>query len=401
MTGAYFFCCGFIRRIPYGAYVNGVPVGGMTHPAAKNLLREGVISALNDKRLRIITDEQVYEYSYPEISFSDDFEEVLNGITKKGRYYAAINYFLNGAEEVAEGICSQVDRPAVQPYAVFNAVGDPFTYFDGEEGILSDRNALLKDIASSLNGDFCDVKVRYSRVPVTRSLDDVKEQTRRLYSFTTYFDGGNMERTSNIRLAAEKINGTYLLPGQQFSFNATVGERTPERGFKKAKIIENGVFVPGYGGGVCQVSTTLYNAAILSGLEITEFHPHSLQVSYVDPSRDAMVSGSYYDLQFKNNRETPIYLRLSCNLSSITCTVYGKSDGYTYSFCSTLCKTVPRPAAVVTEGEEDKIIAYGRDGAETEGYLIKKKDGEESRILVRKDKYLAVADVVQVKKSQG
>ncbi len=374
-------------------------VGGMTRSAAKSLLREGVIASLNDKRLRIITDEQVYEYSYPEINFTDDFEGVLSGITKKGRYYAAINYFLNGAEEVAEGICSQVDRPAVQPHAVFNAVGEPFTYVAGEEGRISDRKALLTDIANSLSGDFCDVKVQSFIVPVTRSLDDVKEQTSRLYSFTTYFDGGNPDRTSNIRLAAEKINGTCILPGQQFSFNATVGERTPERGFKKAKIIENGVFVPGYGGGVCQVSTTLYNAAILSGLEITEFHPHSLQVSYVAPSRDAMVSGSYYDLKFKNNRKTPIYLRLSCNLSSITCTVYGESDGYSYSFSSTLCKTVPRPAAVVTEGDEDKIIAYGRDGAETEGYLIRKKDGEESRILVRKDKYLAVADVIQVKKA--
>ena len=187
--------------------------------------------------------------------------------------------------------------------------------------------------------------------------------------------------------------------GEEFSFNGTVGARTADNGFKPAKIIENGKFVQGYGGGVCQVSTTLYNAAVLSGLEVTEYHPHSLQVSYVSPSRDAMVSGSYFDLKFKNNRLTPIYVRVNCTLNSIKCTVYGESDGFEYSIVSKVTGTIPRPPAEIEdgaeEGGENTVVSYGRDGTVSEGYLVKRRGGEETSELLRKDKYSAVADVIR------
>ena len=224
---------------------------------------------------------------------------------------------------------------------------------------------------------------------------DIEARTQKLYSFTTFFDADNTDRSGNIRLAAQKINGSTVESGGMFSFNNTVGERTESNGFKPAKIIEDGKFVLGYGGGVCQVSTTLYNAALLSGLDICEYHPHSLQVGYVAPSRDAMVSGSYFDLKFKNNRLTPVYVRVNCGLNSITCTVYGESDGYKYSLKSNVTNTLPRPQAVIVEGDEDKILTYGRDGTESEGYLVKSGADGETCTLIRKDKYRAVADVVQ------
>lgn len=95
----------------------------------------------------------------------------------------------------------------------------------------------------------------------------------------------------NIALAAEKINGCILADGEEFSFNGRVGARTESNGFLSAPIILEGDFVEGVGGGVCQASTTVYNAALLAGMEITEQHPHSLRVGYVEPSFDAMVSG--------------------------------------------------------------------------------------------------------------
>ncbi len=220
----------------------------------------------------------------------------------------------------------------------------------------------------------------------------------KLYSFTTRYDADNADRSENIRLAAEKLNGCVVPAGGIFSFNRTVGARTEANGFKKAKIIQDGKFVPGTGGGVCQVSTTLYNAALLSGMEIREFHQHSLQVYYVAPSRDAMVSGTYFDFKFRNNRATPVCIGAEAADGAVTCTIYGESDGYKYYFESEVFEVVPRPQAVVVEGEEDKTLCCGREGLKSGGYLIKLKNGVRTRTLIRRDSYQAVADIIQVKK---
>lgn len=394
-SGAVFFCCGFSIRLPRGVFVNGVEVGGLTRTAAKALLRRGVEAELRTKRLHICADERIFTYAFPEIDYADTFDELLPEITRGGEYSAPVTYRLNGKDEIIDGICASLYRAPVEPYAVFNAEGEPFTYFCGSDGLECDRERLSDDIDKSLEGGFEQVRICTRVVKRRQTAADVEARTRKLFSFTTYFDADNTDRSGNIRLAAGKINGSVVESGGVFSFNGTVGARSEANGFKPAKIIEDGKFVLGYGGGVCQVSTTLYNAALLSGLEIVEYHPHSLQVSYVAPSRDAMVSGSYFDLKFRNNRLTPIYVRLNCGLGSITCTIFGESDGYKYSLKSKVTGVVPRPQTVVVEGDEDKILTYGRDGTESEGYLVRSGNGGETCTLIRKDKYRAVADVVQ------
>ena len=395
LASALFLCCGFTGRLPRGVTVNGVQVGGMTVNSAKAALRKDVEEKLKQKRLRICVGERVYEYSYPEIDYLDGFTDALVSVRSGGEYSAPVHYFLNGAEEIAQNLCADNSRPSVEPYAVFNRAGEAFTYYEGSDGVECDREKLLNDISASLNGNFEEVRICTRVIYRRESVESIKARTRKLYSFTTYFDADNVDRSSNIRLAAEKLNGVKIGSGEIFSFNKTVGARTEANGFRQAKIIENGKFVLGYGGGVCQVSTTLYNAALLSGLGIGEYHPHSLQVSYVAPSRDAMVSGSYFDLKFRNNRKTPVYVRANCTLNSVCCTIYGEEDGYDYSFSSEVTASLPRPEPVLVQGDEDKILSYGREGTESEGYLIKRKNGEEVRELVRKDKYPAVADVIQ------
>lgn len=394
-ASAVFFCCGFSVRLPRGTFVNGTDVGGLTRAAAKTLLRRGVEEDLKTKRLHICADERIYTYAFPEIDYADTFDELLSEITRGGEYSAPVTYRLNGKDEIVDGICAALYRAAAEPYAVFNAEGDPFTYYSGVDGVECDRARLSADIDKSLEGGFEQVRICTRVIKPELTTEDIIARTGKIYSFTTFFDADNTDRSGNIRLAAEKINGCTVGSGATFSFNGTVGARTEQNGFKPAKIIEDGKFVLGFGGGVCQVSTTLYNAALLSGLDIVEYHPHSLQVGYVAPSRDAMVSGSYFDLKFKNNRLTPIYVRVNCGLGSITCTVYGENDGYKYSLKSTVTNTIPRPQAVIVEGDEDKILTYGRDGTESEGYLVKSGGGEETCTLIRKDKYRAVADVVQ------
>ena len=397
-AGVFFLCCAFTSKLPKGVTVNGVAVGGLTYKSAKAAVREKIVDGLKSKRLRISSDEKVYEFAYPEIDFADGLDVMLPSIKCAGEYAVPVNYYLNGMTEIVDAICETVFIPAEEPYAQFNKSGEPFTYFEGSDGVLCDRDKLIADINRSLEGGFERVKIctvaQYRQV----SPRTVGQWTEKLCSFTTYFDGENADRTANIRLAGEKINGAVVAAGEVFSFNSTVGARTRENGFRQAKIIEDGQFVLGYGGGVCQVSTTLYNAALLSGLEISEYHPHSLQVSYVSPSRDAMVSGDYFDLKFKNNRLTPIYVRVNSTLNSITCTVYGQSDGAVYSFVSKVTEVVPRPEAVLSEGDEDRVI-YGRDGTVSEGYLVREANGVRTETLIRSDRYSAVADRVEKKRA--
>ncbi len=127
-------------------------------------------------------------------------------------------------------------------------------------------------------------------------------------SFQTWFGGGG--RGHNIRLAAQSINNYLLAPGELFSFNRATGPRTSERGYQQAPIIVGGSVVPGYGGGVCQVSSTLYNTVKKADLEIVERFPHSRPVDYVPRGRDATVS-DFLDFKFRNNTEEYLLIKTS------------------------------------------------------------------------------------------
>ncbi len=132
--------------------------------------------------------------------------------------------------------------------------------------------------------------------------------THLLSSFTTGVGGGN-GRVQNIILSTESINNTLLLPEEVISFNETVGPPTAERGYQLAPIIVGGEVVPGYGGGICQTATTLYNAALKAELEIVERHRHTMPIDYVAPGMDATIAYGSLDLKIRNNRSTPIIIK--------------------------------------------------------------------------------------------
>ena len=214
--------------------------------------------------------------------------------------------------------------------------------------------------------------------------EDEKFEVELLNSYTTYFDSKNEARCHNIRLAASIINGTVLQNGDIFSFNKVVGQRTSERGFKRAAIIENGEFVEGVGGGVCQVSTTLYNAALLSGCGIVEYHPHSLAVSYVPPSRDAMVSGTFFDLKFANKTGSTVYIKAVTGENYVSFKLYGRNSGVKYGLSSFVTGTIEAPEEFT---DDIASVRNGKNGTVSEGYLTVTKNGYTRIIFLRRDKY--------------
>lgn len=224
-------------------------------------------------------------------------------------------------------------------------------------------------------------------------------------SFYTTYSSSSEERKSNIKLCAKSINNTLVDVNGEFSFNTIVGPRTEKRGYKQAKIIVNGEFVDGVGGGVCQVSTTLYNAVLLAGLEVLECHPHSLPVSYVAPSFDAMVNSGWADLKFKNCTDNPIIIKTCADEQTLKISIYGQAMDYKVNRVSYVTeKILPLPEQIVFDEDGDypelyegekMFLRYGKEGYKSEGYIEKIKNGKvESVKKIRTDKYSAVRGLV-------
>lgn len=217
-------------------------------------------------------------------------------------------------------------------------------------------------------------------------------------SFFTSYGNSCDERKHNIELSALALDNTFVDVNGEFSFNAIVGPRTSSRGYKTAKIIFNGQFIDGVGGGVCQVSTTLYNALLLGDLKITEYHPHSLPVSYVALSFDAMVNSGSADLRFINNTHNPIIIKAKTDGVKIKISIFGEPPEYQIERESVLIDTLPPPPDLVkkdADGEypdlyvgQSKIVNYGKNGFKSQGYLIKKsQEKPDVRIKIRTDEY--------------
>lgn len=225
-----------------------------------------------------------------------------------------------------------------------------------------------------------------------------EEPERRLIAhFTTYYGESSEGRKSNVELAARRIDGAVLYPEDEFSFNDSVGRRTEANGFKPAYIIVDGEFKEGVGGGVCQVSSTLYNCALLAGLDVTAVRAHSLPVSYVAPSFDAMVSTAS-DLRFVNTLSAPITLKMSTDGKYLRAEIYGVG-AYDIRRRSETLDTLPYPTEyredeTLSFGEE-KIDTYGKNGLRSEGWLDYFEDGKLIKsVLIRRDMYAPQKQIV-------
>lgn len=158
------------------------------------------------------------------------------------------------------------------------------------------------------------------------SAEDLKGINTVLGTYSTYFNAGDTSRTHNIQIATDKINNVVIQPHQNFSFNDIVGERTAEAGYDDAPVFMNGTLVPGIGGGICQVSSTLFNSALLSGMTIVERTPHFAPVGYMPAGRDATVAYGYLDFIFSNPYDHPIYVLAHTNGDTLTISILGYAE---------------------------------------------------------------------------
>lgn len=147
-----------------------------------------------------------------------------------------------------------------------------------------------------------------------------------LATYTTYYSASNENRTANINAALKKLNNLCIPNGKTFSFNQTVGKRTVLAGYEEAKVVKDGEFVDGLGGGVCQISSTIFQCALRSNLKIVSRRAHSVEIGYVPLGGDATVQWNSTDFQFKNDSGADIILKMKAENGKLTCSLYSKKD---------------------------------------------------------------------------
>lgn len=266
-----------------------------------------------------------------------------------------VDALLHGKEM---NICYKVDGPMAESYflnyakamgqvgtnATIILEGNKVVHKPAKVGRKLDVTATMKRLQEQLEEgkvETLELVINESAQP-TITDKDLVSITSILGSFTTYFNGSNTSRAHNIHLASQKIHQTFIPAGGIFSFNQVVGERTPEAGYDDAPVFMGGRLVPGIGGGICQVSSTLFNTALLSGMDIVERDTHFAPVSYIPVGLDATVAWGYIDFQFKNPYSHPIYVIAEEGAGYVTIIILGAKED------------VPQ-SVTITKGKEQKI----------------------------------------------
>ena len=282
--------------------------------------------------------------------------------------------------------------------------GGEVEYKEEVIGISFDKEKAKEDYSNMKAGETLKVAlIKDDPEITTKNLEDVLFGDV-LATYKTNYIASNVDRSTNLEVAARNINGTIILPGEEFSYNKEVGQRTYANGFKDAHIFSGGKVVDGLGGGICQVSSTLYNAVLMADLEIVERKNHMMYPEYVKPSLDATVVWGSIDFRFKNNRETPIKIVATVKNGVATTTIYGKKteNEPIIEIQSVIEKTIP----YTTVTEYDKNMDEGTtvvtqspvNGYVSKAYRIEKdKNGKEiSKTLISSDTYRQTSKIITV-----
>ncbi len=235
--------------------------------------------------------------------------------------------------------------------------------------------------------------------------EDNEHVTDLIGSYSTKYTANDKNRNTNLVVGCKYLNGTIIAPGEVFSASEGLGEQTYERGYRDAGVYVNGKVEAGMGGGVCQITSTLYNAAIYAELEIVERHPHSMTVGYVPLGRDAAIAGNYKDLKIKNNTEYPIYLEAYASNGVLEVRLYGHEiheAGRKVEFETVFEASIPKPDEIVKQdpekpGGEREVTHTGRTGSKVSVNKKVFQNGKQvSKDWFSSSSYRAVADEVTV-----
>ena len=417
-------------------FVNDIPLEGKTLDEAAAVVTQQVQSLISSFRITLRTEDgRSWDITGDSLNMKYDIADQLDQLWAIGhtgssstRYeqvkaleaepamrYTTLTYDLSQVNQILNQIKAEVDQPAVSATRVQDdSKWPPFSYTDDIPGQTLDITGLNERICTMVDTLVSgDVVLSPTPVQATITRAQLEAQIVKLSSYeTTVGKSGEYAeaRAENVRLGTEKFNHLVIKAGESVSFNKVAGKRTVANGYQQALEIAYGNYVLGTGGGICQVSSTLYNAVVNAGLTVNKRTPHAIPSSYVEKGLDATVSDDRYDFVFTNNTNSDIYIETEFvkvkGYYHSRFTIYGRPDpnGYTYKLVSQVVETIPLPEPTYekdTTGEhvfyddETAVKSSGREGYIVDVYLVTmdSKGLEISREKKYTDTYKASAPV--------
>ncbi|MGI5949572.1 VanW family protein [Peptoniphilus sp.] len=370
-------------NIHKGVKIEGIAVSNLSKDQAKDVVKKETDKRIREHEINFTYGDKEYTYSLQRFGYTLNLDDAIEKAYEVGRSDSGIKNFFQitfspifNKNIIAEG---DINRDAldnvlydlnaktyikpVDSYIKVNPNGEVVVVKE-KIGQYLDNDEFTKLIeADFINKDKIELPI-YKTEPNVKS--DYFAGIDKLYAeFETNYSSSPKGRKENIKIASSKFNNLKVEPGQEISFNDVVGEITADKGFKTATVIVGGKSESGIGGGVCQVSTTLYNSLVMSDLEIVERHNHSRPINYVDLGTDAAVVSNYKDLKFKNNTENPILIMADANGENLSFKVFGNSKDRDYTV-----KMVPQLLGVVSPN----VITTYSDNI-SEGQEVVKESG--------------------------
>ena len=410
--------------IPEHVYIGEVAVGGMTSTEAKEAVQD-YVKENQDVDVVLSAGENSVTVKAGELGLTWGNTQVADeaaGIGKSGNlikrykdkkdlenqnkvYDIVYTVDTEKTAQVLNDQAGSLNQKAVN--ASLSRENGSFVYADGKQGIEVNVNdsvqAVREYFNSEWNGGEAEIALAADVVEPEGNKESLSKVKDVLGSFHTNFSDSSASRITNIKNAVSKIDGTVLYPGEEFSVYSAIAPLDADNGYELAGAYENGTTVQSYGGGVCQVSTTLYNAVLYAELDVTQRSNHSMMVHYVDPSRDAAIAGTYKDLKFKNSTEAPIYLEGYTNGTDLYFNVYGEetrpSDRKVEYQSETVRQDTP-PVQIVAAAAPIGYVATTQSphvGQSAQLWKIVTVDGvEQSREVINTSKYASTPKVIAV-----
>ena len=413
-------------RIYKNILVNEIDIGDLEKVEAMNKLNTKLQIPIDQKiiKLKDIEQEKEYDFSFKDFNAHYDIEKIIN----KAYDYARNGNFIKRYEEVvklrknplklnAEYIINREfikTKLADIESSVYIKPKDAYIYrengkfitVEGKDGrkLNPDKNLdLIIDLLNKKTGG--EINLIFDSVSPRYSKNDFAKTKDLLGTFKTVFGNSKISRNQNIINAARKINNNVVYPGEIYSLNNNLKPFSIKNGYVNAPIIVNGKLTDGMGGGICQLSTVLYNAVLYSELDIVERRNHSLKVGYIDYGFDATLAGDYIDLKFKNNTSVPLLIESVINQNSLVINIYGEEtrpQTRKITFQNELVAKIPAPAETIIytnelpEGEK-RFETRSKNGFRYKLYKIIYENGvQKEKVLVNTSYYRPTRGTVKV-----
>ena len=408
-----------------GITIDNVDVSLLTKEQAEEKLKKIYIDELSNKTIILNHNLDSWTLSYKDIDVKYDIKKAIDeawNIAREGkpkdRYNKVLDLKENGenisldltySDDKLINFIEKLDKEVSQEPidSVLTRKNGTFIITNEQVGYVLDTSNTLLQIKSLIeSGETGNVTLTVQETLPSITKEQNEKVTNLLGSYSTNYTGSDSEgRNINLKVACNKINGTILSPNEVFSMNETLGDQTYENGYREGGVIVNGKIESGIGGGVCQVTTTLYNAVIFSELDIVERKNHSLAVGYVPLGRDAAIAGTWKDFKFKNSNEYPIYIEAFAANNKVVVNIYGyetRAKSRKVDFERVYLNTIEKPAEKITEDPTKpegfrEVTFTGKTGSKVSTYkLVYENDKLISREWFSDSTYSATADEVTI-----